>query len=305
MNQNLSIIYVSYNTRDITLESLSLLKKSIDNTKNQLGNEIEVILVDNDSQDGSVEAVKKQYPWVKIIETHENKGYGAGNNIGMKAAKYPYILLLNTDAYVKENTLTDALTYMQSHPEIDVLGPKLIFKDHSFQPNAGFLPTPFATSVWLLGLEAIPGVKTIFPSVHKRNKPFYSSAQQVDWVMGAFFLLKREVFEKTHGFDEKIFMYMEEVEWCIRIKSAGFKVFYTSTFSLIHLGGASSGGNIAVPLFREMEGLVYVYKKHYPSLLWFLKLLIMLGCLMRIVAFTFLGKTDRVKAYVNVLRNVK
>lgn len=301
MNLDLSIIYVSYNTKDITLESLGYLKKSIDFAQKKLDNQIEVIMVDNDSKDGSVEAVKKEYPWVKVIETHENKGYGVGNNIGMKQAKYPYILLLNTDAYVKENTLADSLEYMQSHPNIDVLGPKLLFKDQSFQPNAGFLPNPFATSVWLLGLEAIPGMKSVFPSVHKRNRSFYKSAQQVDWVMGAYFLLKQEVYEKTGGFDEKIFMYMEEVEWCMRIKEAGFKVGYTPTISLVHVGGASSGGDISVPLFREMEGLLYVYKKHYPGLVWYLKLIIMLGCLMRIVAFTLLGKTNRVKAYLQVL----
>lgn len=305
MNQNLSVIYVSYNTKDITLESLSYLKKSIAFAQAKLNNQIEVILVDNDSQDGSVEAVKKDFPWVKVIETHQNKGYGVGNNIGMKEAKHPYILLLNTDAYVKEETLFDSLSYMDSHPEIDVLGPKLMFKDHSFQPNAGFLPSPFATAIWLLGFEAIPGMKSVFPSVHKRNRDFYKSAQKVDWVMGAFFLLKKEVFEKTHGFDEKIFMYMEEVEWCMRIKKAGYAVFYTPNISLVHLGGASSGGDISVPLFREMEGLIYVYKKHYPALLWFLKLLIVLGCLMRIVAFTLLGKTNRVQAYLQVLSKIR
>jgi GT2 family glycosyltransferase len=137
-------------------------------------------------------------------------------------------------------------------------------------------------------------------SLHERDAP-----RQIEWVMGAFFLIKREVFEKTHGFDEKIFMYMEEVEWCMRIKALGYKVFYTPSFSLIHVGGASSGGDISVPLFREMEGLLYVYKKHYPSLVWYLKLIIMLGCLMRIIAFTLLGKTNRVNAYLSVLKNVK
>lgn len=304
MNNNLSVIYVNYNTKETTLESLSYLKKSIDFAQKKLNNQIEVILVDNDSTDGSVEAIEKQFSWVKIIETHQNSGFGAGNNVGMKEAKYPFLLLLNTDAFVKEETLVDSLEYMQNHPQVDLMGPKLTFKDHSFQPSAGFLPTPLATTIWLLGIEAVPGIKEMYPSVHKRDQKFYETPQSVDWVMGAFWFLKKEVFEKTHGFDEKIFMYMEEVEWAIRLKKAGFKVIYNPNIELIHVGGASSGGNVGVPLSKEMEGLIYVYKKHYPGWVLYVKLLIVLGCLMRVIAFTLLGKTDRVKAYLQVLKQL-
>lgn len=304
MNNNLSVILVSYNTKDITRQCLSLLKKSITYCEEKLDNQVEVIIVDNNSKDGSIEMLKKDFPYFKLIETGQNPGFGAGNNIGMAEAKYSYILLLNTDAYVKEDTLENALSFMVSHPEVDILGPRLTFRNGSLQPNAGFLPTPAKTKLWLLGFEALPEIKTLLNSVHKRNKEFYTSEHQVEWVMGAFFMLKREVFEKTHGFDEQIFMYMEEVEWCIRIKQAGFKVMYTPSFSVVHLGGASSGGNIAVPLSREMEGLIYVYKKHYPAWLPYLKLLIVLGCLIRIVAFSLLGKFDRVKAYSEVLKKL-
>ena len=302
---NLSIILVNYNTRDITSECLTKLAVSVKYSEETLNNKIEVIVVDNNSQDGSTLRIKNEFPWVKLIEVDKNLGFGAGNNLGIKKATYPLILLLNTDAFVEKNTLQKAVSYFQEHPDVSVMGPKLTFQDQTFQPNAGFLPTPFKTTIWLLGLEAIPGVKKFFPSVHIRNSDFYSKSHQVEWVMGAFLMFRKEVFEKTDGFDENIFMYMEEVEWFIRIKQAGFKVMYTPDFSAVHLGGASSGGNIAVPLFREMEGLVYVYKKHYPNLTWYLKLLIVLGCFMRIIAFTLLAKTDRAKAYVNVLRNVK
>lgn len=301
---DLSIILVSYNTRDITSECLNKLAASIKYSEETLKNKIEVIVVDNNSEDGSVQRIKTEFPWVKLIETGQNLGFGAGNNRGMKIAQYPLILLLNTDAYVEKNTLQKAVVFFKEHPDVSAMGPKLTFADLTFQPNAGFLPTPFKTTIWLLGLEALPGVKKFFPSVHIRNSDFYSDSHQVEWVMGAFLMLRKEVYEKTGGFDEKIFMYMEEVEWFIRIKQAGFKVMYSPDFSAIHLGGASSGGNIAVPLFKEMEGLIYVYKKHYPSLSWYLRLLIVLGCLMRIVAFTLLGKFDRVKAYYQVLKQL-
>lgn len=301
---NLSVILVSYNTKDITAECLRRLKTAINHCEKTLKNQIEVLVVDNNSHDGTPQMIKKIFPWVKLIEAKDNKGYGVGNNIGMKASQYPLILLLNTDAYIETSTLEKAIIFMNQHPTVDVMGPRLVYKNHRLQPNAGFLPTPIKTKLWLLGIEALPGMKTLINSVHKRNHLFYGSLRQVDWVMGAFFLLKREVYEKTGGFDEKIFMYMEEVEWCIRIKQAGFKVFYTPDFSVVHLGGASSGGDISVPLFREMEGLLYVYRKHYPSLVWYLKLLIVLGCLMRIAAFTLLGKTNRVKAYLQVLKQI-
>lgn len=304
MSQNLSIILVSYNTKDITAECLSKIAVSIKHSEDTLNNKIEVIVVDNDSKDGSIDMIKNLFPWVKLIETGLNPGFGAGNNIGMKVAQYPLFLLLNTDAYIKKDTLVKAVRYFDQHPEVDVLGPLLNYADDTLQPNAGFLPTPFKTTFWLSGFESLPGIKSKFPSVHKRNSDFYAFDHPVEWVMGAFFMLKKAVFEQTSGFDENIFMYMEEVEWCMRIKQKGFKIFYTPSFSVVHLGGASSGGNISVPLFREMEGLIYVYKKHYPSWVTYLKILIMLGCLLRIVAFTLIGKIDRVRAYVQVLKQL-
>lgn len=301
---NLSVILVSYNTKEITSECLKRLKISIDHCEKTLNNKIETIVVDNDSQDGSIETVKKDFPWVRLVETGENRGYGVGNNLGMKIATGDYFLLLNTDAYVEKNTLEKSLNFFKDNSEADVLGSKLTYKNGSLQPNAGYLPTPLKTTVWLLGFESLPGVSEIFPSVHKRNKSYYSFIQNPEWVMGAFFMLKKAVFTNTGGFDEAIFMYMEEVEWCIRLKIHGFKVFYTPDFSVVHLGGASSGFNLAVPLFKEMEGLSYIYKKHFPAWLWLLRLLIFFGSLMRIIAFTFLGKFKRVKAYIKVLATI-
>lgn len=304
MNQNLSVILVSYNTKEITSECLSRLKTAISYTEEKLNNKVEVIVVDNDSQDGSVEMIRQDHSWVKVIATGQNLGFGVGNNVGIKQSKYPYILLLNTDAYIEKDTLEKSLTFFAEHPDCDLFTCRLTFKNHTLQPNAGFLPTPFRTAIWLLGFEAFPGVKDIFPSVHKRNHSFYSQIRQPEWVMGAYFMFKREVFEKTLGFDEKIFMYMEEVEWCIRIKKLGFKTYFSPDFSVVHLGGASSGFNIGVPLYREMEGLKYVYKKHYPAWQLYLKIIIMLGCLMRIIAFSLLGKFSKVKAYMQVLQKI-
>lgn len=299
---DLSIVIISYNTKEITQKCLSLLKDAKEFSEKKLKNSVEVIVVDNNSSDGSPEMIQKEFSWVKLFRSGENLGFGKGNNLGMTHAKHPYILLLNTDCFVKEDTLVDALNFFGTYTSCDVLGCKLKFKNGAFQPSAGFIPTVSNTTFWMLGLDNVPLLRYLVDTVHERDRPFFEKTRVVDWVQGAFFMLKREVYERTDGFDEKLFMYMEEVEWCFRIKKNNFKVYYTPLFDVVHLGGASSGFNLSVPLYKELEGLLYVFRKHNRGALSYIKKIILLGCLLRIVAFSLLGKFNRVEAYRKVLK---
>ena len=260
----LSVIIVSYNTREITLECLKRIKAD------------EIIVVDNASSDGTVVAIEKRYKDIRILRNKTNVGFAAANNQGMKMSKGDKILLLNSDCFVNEDTLANM-------PDADVVGCKLLNKDGSVQQSWGYFPTLRRVTQMMLFLDNLPIIRKYMDSIHVRDLSRYESEQEVDWVTGAFVMLKREVFEKVGGIDEKYFMYGEETEWMYRIKQAGFKVWYSPAASATHLLGASSP-NRAPAIVGEMKGWVYWFSKHNP--IWQQKLLpfvIFVGCLLRVV----------------------
>lgn len=287
-----SIIIVSYNTRDITERCLNSIQ--ISNYKFQ----IEVIVVDNASTDGSVEMIKKRFPKVKLIATKTNLGFAKGNNLGMKEATGDYFLLLNSDAFLENDTLNKCLNYIG---QCDVLGCKLTYENGKLQPSAGYLPNPLNTFIWVWGIDTWPIVKNIFPSVHPKQANWFVKNKTVGWVTGAFMFMKRDVYEKTQGFDEKYFMYGEEVDWCKRISDAHFLIKYIADFSIVHLQGASQA-NMSQALSREMQGLAYYFKKYYSWLP--IHLIIKWGNLARVIACTIAGQTERVKVYKDVFRSL-
>ncbi len=289
----ISIIIVSYNTKDITERCLLEVQKS--NIKNQ----IEVIVVDNNSTDGSVEMVKTKYPKVKLIASKTNTGFTGGNNLGMKQATGDYFLLLNSDAFLKEDTLSQCLTAIK---DADVIGCKLTFADGSLQPSAGYLPNPINTFLWVWGLDVFPVLRNIIPSVHPQIPKFFASTHPVGWVTGAFMFMKREVYEKTQGFDENYFMYTEEIDWCKRMSREKLVIKYVADFSVVHLMGASSGK--MAPYIKEMQGLIYYFKKHYPTIAPFMRLIIKTGNMARILAFEVVGNKTRADIYREIVKSI-
>lgn len=299
-NMDLSIIVLSYNTKEITDECLRRLQASGSGLQ-ESGYRIQVIVVDNASSDGSVEMIEKKHSWVNLIASKENTGYSKGNNIGIAKAKGNYILLLNSDALVEEDTLVKCLEFFKQNPHCDVLGPKLIFGDGTFQPSAGNLPTPSNVIYWIMGISLISGIKKYINSFHPNYPEFFNKERRVGWVSGAFFMAKKEVFEKCKGLDENIFMYLEEVELCERIQKAGFQVWYVPSITVTHLHGASSDSNRSRIFINELKGLKYYFQKHDPTSYPLVKLFLYKGLLLRIFAFLILFKFDRVKAYVKGL----
>ncbi|MDO8498432.1 MAG: glycosyltransferase family 2 protein [bacterium] len=298
---NLSVIVLSFNTKEITDECLKRLQSSVVSCQKKLRNKIEVIVVENASSDGSLEMVQQRHPWVKLIVSHENTGFSKGNNIGMKASQYPYILLLNSDSYVEEGTLETSLRYFESHPNCDALGCRQILPNGNIQVSAGFLPTPLNTILWISGLNIIPGVEKLVKPIHPRDKSFLNHEHQAEWVMGAFFMMTREVYEKTGGFDESIFMYGEEVELSKRINDLGFQIFYVPSITITHLDKASSQHLWEKPLLNEIKGLVRFFKQHYPQSYFLIKIVLALSLALRLVIFTLLRNTQRQKAYWQAL----
>ena len=251
--------------------------------------------------DGSGGMILRKHPWVNLVTSKENLGFAKGNNLGFKKTnpKNKYLLLLNSDAFIRKDTLIKSVKYFEENNKCDVLGCKLENKDGKLQPSAGYLPTPLSVSLWMMGLNRF--------GVHPKNKGFFKKSKEVGWVTGAFIFMKREVFEKTHGFDEKLFMYMEEVEWCKRAKNLGYRIFYTPGFSITHLDKASAQGlpeNLTKVYRFEILGLKYYLGKYYHGHLIYLLPVIKLGIVARLIVFKFLGRELRQKAYSQLLKEI-
>jgi len=240
----ISIIIPSWNTKGLLRNCLK-----------SLGSSYEIIVVDNGSTDGTLAMIEKEFPYVLLIKNKKNLGFGAANNQGMKKAKGDYLLLLNSDTIVKDKAPLLMAKYLKDHKEVGVVGCQLLNKDGSLQPSAGPFPG-LKISLIMLFLEHWFG--DLVRSSFKRTK-------EVDWVMGAAFMLKREVLKKVGFMDEGLFMYMDEVEYSFRIKKAGYKVVFYPQAQIIHLGAGSSKSGRKDPILNIYRGLIYLYKKHYPQ----------------------------------------
>lgn len=298
---DLSVIILSFNTKEITKRCLEKLEVAKDYCEKKLKNKIEVIILDNASEDGSAQMIKENFPAIKLIESKENTGFSKGNNIAMKRAKNPFFLLLNSDVYLEEESLYKTLAYFRVNLNCDLLGARLNYVSGNLQPSSGNLPNPVNIVFWILGLSLLPIIGGVIPPIHPKGKKFFSKSRRVGWIMGAFFALKREVFYKTGGFDENLFMHMEEIEWCKRIYDLGFKIWYVPQVEAIHLHGASTNFDLGKSFLNELKGIRYYLLKHYRNFYLMVKLFLVLGLILRIIAFSLLGKSKRAKVYMEGL----
>lgn len=273
----LSIVIVTYNTRDIILKCLEWVYRSG-------GKDCEVIVIDNGSSDETSRTIGQYFKAVKVFRNDNNLGFAKANNQGMALAKGEWILLLNSDCFLFEDTLAKISQFSISNfQKADVVGCQLLNKDGTIQPSWGYFPTLKRILLMMLFVDNLPVIRDTVDSIHVRSEMRYDKTTGVDWVTGAFVMLKREVFQKTGGIDENYFMYGEEAEWMYRIKQAGFKVSYTPEARAVHLLGASSPDR-APAIIGEMRGWLYWFGKHNKP--WEQKVLpyvIMLGCALRIV----------------------
>ena len=288
---DLAIIILSFNTKDITKRCLLKLLEAKKYCEQKLNNKIEVIVLDNASTDGSLQMLKQDFPRVKLISSKINTGFSKGNNIAMKKSRNPFILLLNSDVYVEEDSLYKTLAYFRVNLNCDVMGARLNYPTGKLQPSAGNLPNPLNLIFWILGLDIV------FP-FHPKFKGYFSKAHEAGWVMGAFLALRRKVFDQVGGFDENFFMHMEEVEWCKRIKNAGFGVWYVPQVEVVHLHGASTKFDLQSSFLNELKGMKYYLNKHYGNLYFLVKIFLILGLVLRVIAFSFLGKAQRARIYM-------
>lgn len=272
---DLSIIIVNYNTKKITADCLESIKKSADKIIK------EVIVVDNGSEDGSIKYLTKQFPQYQVYSSGGNVGFAKGNNFGVKKAKGKYVWLLNSDTLLEKNTISILMKAVKINNST-IASCRLLNPNNSIQPQGGALPDLWRLAAWMLFIDDLPFLKTLIQPYHQNLASFFKQNQQPGWLAGTALLIKKDFYKEMQGLDENIFMYGEDVEFCLRAQKKGTRVDYFSQPSLIHLGQASGSSQGAI--FGEYKGLKYIYKKHKPYWQYLvLRLLLKIGAVLRVI----------------------
>jgi N-acetylglucosaminyl-diphospho-decaprenol L-rhamnosyltransferase len=246
----LSIVILSYNTKDLTLECLKSISSIYEEELEK--KTFEIIVVDNNSSDDSIRNIKKEFlnkSYITIVENKENLGFGKGCNLGVKNSNGKYLLFLNSDTEVLDKGFLNMIQFLENNSQIAILGGKLINLDGSLQLSVGKFYNLFNLLIMLSGLERIGFL---------RSSP--DEIKKVDWVSGACMMVKREIFEKLSGFDEKIFMYIEDMEICYRMKKLGYETFFFPDIKLKHKSLGSSNRTFAI--INIYKGILHFYSKH-------------------------------------------
>ncbi len=249
-----SVIIINYNNIELLKNCLlSIIKyHKIEN--------LEIIIVDNSSQEKSIEDIFTIYPKIKLIKLDENVGFGCANNIAARQAKGEILLFLNNDTLFIENSIDKIEKVFAIDEDIGVLGPKLLNDDYSFQLSAGKLPNilqEFKDKLIYFFYRKSKVVKKILENF------FFNKKMEVDWVTGACMMVKKELFYSINGFDENIFLYFEDKDLCARIRKKNKKVIYYPETSVIHLLGGSSAKikkSQIQKIYRDSQK--YYYEKH-------------------------------------------
>lgn len=266
--KDLAIIIVNLNNKKILKECINSIYK---NTRKI---EFEVIVSDNRSTDGSPELIKSNFPQVKLIENRDNLGFVRGNNIGLKQAEARYSILLNNDTIVKESALDKMVEFMDSNPNAGACGPKLLNIDGTIQHQGGLFSKKFWTS----------------------QKPV-----SVDFVIGAALLVRKEVIDKVGMMDENLFFYNEDLDWCMTIRKAGWKVFFLPQAEIIHYGGFSSKKGFNKHLQIEgFRGGLYFCRKHYGEAIYHIYRVLLVLVLILVLPF-LLNNPEKFKAYCEII----
>jgi len=266
---DLSIIIITLNNRNILEECIESIKQ------NTTSISYEIIVVDNNSNDGTRSAIRSRYPDVALIENKKNLGFSGANNKGLKIAKGRYSVLLNDDTYIKENAFGKLAAFMDSETDVGICGPKLLNIDGSLQRQGSIL----SSCKW-------------------RSK----SPVEVGFVLGACMFIRMAVINKIGLLDENLFFYNDDLDLCKRARTAGFKVVYYPDAGIYHYGGYSSKKSPNMKLFVEgFRGGLYYCKKHYGSIIYSVYRALLLIFTLAMLPFSLINK-DKLNACREILQ---
>jgi GT2 family glycosyltransferase/lipopolysaccharide/colanic/teichoic acid biosynthesis glycosyltransferase len=292
----ISVVIVNYNVKDFLEQALISVKRALSNIDS------EIMVVDNNSVDGSVQMMKRKFGDIQLIESEKNLGFSAGNNLALKKAAGEFIVLLNPDTVVQEDTFVKLLAFFDKTPKASAATCKILNPDGSFSIDCRHsVPTPL-TAFW-----KIIGLASLFP----KNKAFgkynltylnENETYPVEAISGSFMMIKREMIQKVGLLDESFFMYCEDIDYCHRINKAGGKIYYVPDSQIVHYKGESSKKNHLDYVITFNKSLYQFYKKHYQQkYIYPFKWLILLGVILR--GITIIAK-NTIKLYYPFLFDI-
>jgi N-acetylglucosaminyl-diphospho-decaprenol L-rhamnosyltransferase len=256
---DLSVIIVNWNVCNLLRRCLA----SIEANRGSLS--LEVIVVDNASSDNSVAIVQQEFPQACLIASQQNLGYTGGNNLGAKAARGRYLLILNPDTEIVGDALEQMVAYLDSHPEVGAMGPQLLNPDGSVQSSRRRFPE-LATAFF----EGTPFSRQWFPN-NRFERAYYMAdhpddeIQLVDWLTGAALMIRREAWQKVGPLDNQFFMYFEELDWCRRCRAMGWEIHYLPLARIVHHHKASAGQIEAASRVRFNRSKIRYFRKHFGA----------------------------------------
>lgn len=255
---DLSIVIVSYNVRDLLRACLSSLPQAAP------GLETEVFVVDNASADGSAAMVREEFPSVGLTASEENLGFTRGNNLALRQSCGRHVLLLNPDTEPEPGSLARLIRFMDEHPQAGACGPKLLNSDGSLQHNGRRFPSLWREFLGVTGLRRLAMKR--FERDLEYGREDFDALCEVDQVSGACILVRRETMDQVGMLDERFFMFYEEIEWCYRIKKAGWQVWYVPEARVVHhwMGSVRQmSRRMTAELFKSQ--LLYYQKTSGPA----------------------------------------
>lgn len=291
---DISIIIISLSTDKYhTKKSLEITLKSLIPALKKVN--YEVILIDNSTiDDGTSEMAKSYLPDVIYLKRNSVYSFCDNNNYGLKKANGRYVLFLNNDVKILDtNIFIEMVNWMDRNPEVAVSSAALLNTDgKTLQASGGLFPSLPRVFTWM----------TFLNNSYHPNVGYYKKEHSQDWVTGAYYFVRKEVLDKVGGFDEKFGAYVEEVDLSYRIKQLEYKIMYKPNWKIVHFGGQSYGTENS--LIFELKNLKLFFKKHYPT--WqlpILNILLKLGCVLRILVFSFLNPKLS-KIYAKAIKTV-
>ncbi len=260
---DLSVVIVNLNTKD-------LLQLCLENVYSKIsGINFEVFVVDNGSKDGSQQMVKQRFPEVKLIQNRENVGFAAANNVALKKCRGEFILLLNPDCFLLDSLGEKEIEFMRQNSGIGILGAKLLNGDGSLQYSCRSFPSYFSPLFGRTGFFTRLFPRNSLTQRYLLSNQSHERAMDVDWVIGAFMLIRRSCLDSIGLLDEQFFLFCDDLDICYRAKSHGYRTVYYPRIRAMHLIGVSIGTIGIKAALQHHKSMYYFFKKHYrmPALL--------------------------------------
>lgn len=256
MRPTISTIVLNYRTPFDTVKCVHAL---LDQT---VADQLEILIVDNHSEDESIGTVRarfKNHPKIRFIESSGNCGYGRGNNLASRHAQGEFLLIMNPDNTLPADALEKMLSFIHTHPDCGIVGPALVYPDGSVRPSARHFP----------GIRDLLS-KRLHPhewhAKYRASMPLDAGAIEVDWLVGACLLIPKKVFDELKGFDERFFLFFEDIDICRRVKMKGKKIFYLPSIHVLDRKQRLSEGGLLSPIFKKttrihvVSAVKYFYK---------------------------------------------